>query len=91
MTKKLNDVADTPQDNAWTSLLGNTNTPESVVLKMEDMDKDSNTLPGTPCTPATPATATPASQRKVTLLSAFHRNLRMSIKAVTESPGHISR
>lgn len=94
MTKKLDDGSESPQDsNAWTSLLSKSNA-DAVIIQMDRKEIDIDT-PGTPATPAT----TPASMgtprlgntRKENLLSSFHRNLRMSIKAVADSPNTLSR
>lgn len=92
MTKKVDDNGDMPPDNAWTSLLSKSNAPEPVIIQMEKKDIDMETA--TPDTPATPASLdTPRlNDRKANnLLSSFHRNLRMSIKAVADSPGHFQR
>lgn len=94
MTKKVNDGSESPQDkDAWTSLLAKSNT-EATIIHIDRNQIDIDT-PGTPITPAT----TPASvgtprlgnNRKENLLSTFHRNLRMSIKAVADSPNTLSR
>lgn len=71
-------------DLAWTKLLANT-TPNSdghVVIKIED-DKSR----------ASPTITTEAigMKKSPSWLGSFHNQIRSSIKAVTESPGPISR
>lgn len=91
MTKKVNDNGDIPQDNAWTSLLSKSNAPEPVIIQIEKKDIDMEiSTPGAPATPASMDTPR-LNDRKANLLSSFHRNLRMSIKAVADSPGHFQR
>lgn len=85
MTKTMDDNGDMPLDNAWTSLLSKANAPEPVIIQMEKKDTDTET--GTPASMDTPR----LNDRKTNLLSSFHRNLRMSIKAVADSPGHFQR
>lgn len=96
MTRKVDDGADTPsdRDSVWSSLLPAKS--DAVIIQVEQADGDTETAATTPVTPATTPVAsvdTPrlGNNRKNTLLSTFHRNLRMSIKAVADSPGHLSR
>lgn len=68
-------------DLAWTKLLDDTPPPEPVVIKMENSISDSPIIP----------TETPQLKNSPSWLGSFHKQLRMSIKAVTDSPGPITR
>lgn len=69
-----------PNDLAWTKLIDNSNSPSGpVIVKMDEKLKES------------PQSETIPNGRKSSLLGTFHRHLRMSLKAVSDSPGPITR
>lgn len=67
---------------AWTKLLNGTNTVAPVIIKIDDEPiKNNLSIPPTPS----------MGDRKPSFLDNFNRSLRSSFKAVTDSPGPISR
>lgn len=77
---KLVEKSDNQDDLAWTKLIDNSNLSSGpVIVKMDDKLKDS------------PQSETIPNGRKSSLLGTFHRHLRMSLKAVSDSPGPITR
>lgn len=99
MTRKVDEGTDTPsdRDTVWSSLLPPKSPTDTVVIIQMDstaaIDTETASTPVTPTTTPVASVDTPrlSNNRKNTLLSTFHRNLRMSIKAVADSPGHLSR
>lgn len=72
------------EDSAWTKLLNGTNTAP-VIIKIDDEPmKNHLTIPPTQSAPT-------MGERKPSFLDNFNRSLRSSFKAVTDSPGPISR
>ncbi|XP_037050300.1 G protein-activated inward rectifier potassium channel 3 isoform X2 [Bradysia coprophila] len=70
------------EDSAWTKLLNGTNTVAPVIIKIDDEPiKNNLSIPPTPS----------MGERKPSFLDNFNRSLRSSFKAVTDSPGPISR
>ncbi len=70
------------EDSAWTKLLNGTNTVAPVIIKIDDEPiKNNLSIPPTPS----------MGDRKPSFLDNFNRSLRSSFKAVTDSPGPISR
>lgn len=72
---------ESPGDLAWTKLLDE-NTVNPVCIKIEDLPKESPTSTEPP--PELPG-------RKQSIFNTFQRQVRMSLKAVSDSPGPISR
>lgn len=70
-------------DSAWTKLLNGTNTVAPVIIKIDDEPIKNNHL----SIPPEPT----MGDRKPSFLDNFNRSLRSSFKAVTDSPGPISR
>lgn len=66
-------------DLAWTKLLDTPTPGHQVVIKMND-DTTSVTT-----------TQTPGMKKSASWIGSFHNQIRSSIKAVTESPGPITR
>lgn len=80
MTKITDEgLLDGSGDPAWNKLLDD----NAVSVKIEESPKDSSTSSDMPA-PGMPV-------RKESIFNSFHRQLRMSLKAVSESPGPISR
>lgn len=78
---------DLPNDDlSWTKLLDGKqvlrHTVAPVIIKI-----DNASIKDTPSTPETPNT----TERKSSFLETFNRQLRSSLKAVTDSPGPITR
>lgn len=71
-------------DLAWTKLLDNStpNTGSHVVIKLDD-EKVNDSPNGT--------SDPPGLKKSPSWLGSFHNQIRSSIKAVTESPGPITR
>lgn len=70
-------------DLAWTKLLPNVPTnPSHVIIKLDD-----EKLCAAPITVAEPV----GMKKSPSWLGSFHNQIRSSIKAVTESPGPITR
>lgn len=66
-------------DLAWTKLLATTPNPAHVAVKMDD-EKSPNTI-----------NEANGMKKSPSWLGSFHNQIRSSIKAVTESPGPITR
>lgn len=80
MTKITDEkLLDGSGDPAWNKLLDD----NAVSVKIEESPKESSTSSDLPA-PGMPV-------RKESIFNSFHRQLRMSLKAVSESPGPISR
>lgn len=77
MTKLVEEDV-TREDMAWTKLIESPSA--AVIIKVEDTPKESPT-----------SSDPPISERKSSLFGTFHRHLRMSLKAVTDSPGPMTR
>lgn len=81
---KLVEKIESPDDLAWTKLIDNNSnaSPSPVIVKMDDKLKDIK---------LDSPTATTEPARKQSIFGTFQRHLRMSIKAVSDSPGPITR
>lgn len=77
MTKLVEEDV-TRDDMVWTKLIESPSA--AVIIKIEETPKES------------PASSDPPiGERKQSLFSTFHRHLRMSLKAVSDSPGPMTR
>lgn len=85
MTKIQEAASDIPNgggDLAWTKLLDEPNSPNSTIIKIDEQVKEDTN-------PAIIKDEEPP--RRESLLGSFHRHLRMSLKAVSESSGPFTR
>lgn len=67
-------------DLSWTKLLDGSTSPGSIIVKIDEQPKE----------PVEPD-PTLNGRRRESILGVFHRQLRMSLKAVSESPGPLTR
>ncbi|XP_055634751.1 G protein-activated inward rectifier potassium channel 3-like isoform X4 [Toxorhynchites rutilus septentrionalis] len=88
-------VGDGEADMAWTKLLADENAPTPVVVKADDIEK----LPRDVIVSIDPETGKQTTQpggvtqprRRESIIGTFHRQLRMSLKAVSEAPDALTR
>lgn len=84
MSKLASNLEKSNHDQAWTKLL-TTSSSAPVIVKMADDGQSSK---------ASPILSDPSSlttERKQSIFGSFNRHLRMSLKAINDSPGHITR
>ncbi|XP_055857234.1 G protein-activated inward rectifier potassium channel 3 isoform X2 [Episyrphus balteatus] len=79
------DKTENVSEQAWTKLLDDKDTNGAVIVKNTN-DTDSSNPKESPLSMDPPQT-----KSKESILGTFHRHLRMSLKAVSESPGPITR
>lgn len=69
-------------DLSWTKLLDGSASPGSIIVKIDDQQpKEVAQTPDPDLN----------NRRRESILGTFHRQLRMSLKAVSESPGPLTR
>lgn len=69
-------------DLSWTKLLDGSASPGSIIVKIDDQQpKEVAQTPDPELN----------NRRRESILGTFHRQLRMSLKAVSESPGPLTR
>uniref|UniRef100_A0A336LU29 CSON004674 protein n=1 Tax=Culicoides sonorensis TaxID=179676 RepID=A0A336LU29_CULSO len=70
-------------DLSWTKLLDGSASPGSIIVKIDDQQpvKETAQIPDPELN----------NRRRESILGTFHRQLRMSLKAVSESPGPLTR
>lgn len=84
MTKIMDErrPPESPGDLAWTKLLDENSSSGPVIVKIDDsLQKESPTSSDTP----------QIEGRRQSILGAFQRQIRLSLKAVSDSPGPITR
>lgn len=69
-------------DLSWTKLLDGSTSPGSIIVKIDDQQPKE--IAQTPDPDLN-------NRRRESILGTFHRQLRMSLKAVSESPGPLTR
>jgi hypothetical protein len=81
MTKLLDEPTESPTaDLAWTKLINEQSSPGHLVKTEE-----------TPTVPHESPTSSDPPKRRESVFGTFHRQLRMSLKAVSETPGPLTR
>ncbi|GAB0097972.1 hypothetical protein DMENIID0001_136610 [Sergentomyia squamirostris] len=82
MTKIMDErrPPESPGDLAWTKLLDDNNAPSPVLVKIDDSHQKES-----------PTSSDPPNVRRQSILGAFQRQIRLSLKAVSDSPGPITR
>ncbi|XP_058455993.1 G protein-activated inward rectifier potassium channel 3 isoform X2 [Malaya genurostris] len=80
-------------DMAWTKLLSDQNTPSPVIAKAQDVTRDIIVTidPETGKEIVTQPADGATGRRRESIIGTFHRQLRMSLKAVSEGPGPLTR
>lgn len=79
----------TTADLSWTQLI--TDKPQrATIVRIDDKPKEMNPEE-VQLNPNDGSTNKPVRQRRESFMGNFHRHLRMSLKAVSESPGPLTR
>lgn len=82
MTSALLEPESQSCDLSWTKLIDGPASPGSIIVKIDEQPiKDPAIVPDPDVN----------NRRRESILGTFHRQLRMSLKAVSESPGPLTR
>lgn len=81
MSSQLLEPESPSGDLSWTKLLDGSASPGSIIVKIDDQQPKEVAQTPEP----------DLNRRRESILGTFHRQLRMSLKAVSESPGPLTR